>query len=214
MHVGIIILDTHRVVRAGIKAMVGIDLELEVLAEAGSGFELGNLLRILKPDVVMVDAQVRDERGVDIIRQIRLEYPCIKLIAFSMDEQESTIIEMVQAGVSAYLLKDCTDQELCDAIRVAMTGGKYFSPSVSEILLRRHMPDQQGQRNRRGQFHLSKREHEIMGFVVREFSNQQIADQLSLSVRTVENHKRNMFQKMGIRNSVGMVRFALENHLL
>lgn len=214
MHVRIIIVDDHRVVRAGIKAMLTHDPALEVLAEASTGEELENLLRVLTPDVILVDVQLREERGVDLVRQVRQTYPAIKLIAISIQEQESTIVEMVQAGVSAYLLKDCTPQELCDAVRVAMTGGKYFPPAISEILLRRHMPEQHGHRNRHSELRLSKREREIMGFVVREFSNQEIADQLSLSARTVENHKRNLFQKLGVRNSVGLVRFALEHHLL
>jgi len=211
------VVDDHPLITQGIVSLLKGTPEVSV---AGVAHSLAEAKEVLKDkgaslQVALVDIRLQDGLGVELVRHIAKHFPHIKVIALTMYDTEEYLKIMVQAGAKGYLLKNTSKEELLQAIRTVMEGHYYFAQGIQDVigqyLLRQEKPA-----SRRGGvsvgegIHLTRREKQILELIAQELTNAQIAEKLGLSPRTVHTHRRSLMQKLGVKNSAGLVRYAIE----
>lgn len=210
----VILVDDHAIVRDGIKALINTE-EIEVTGEATSAEDLFALLKTGLPDIVILDISLPDISGIEIARILSRDYPGIRVMILSMHLNEDFVFNAIKAGAMAYLPKNTTKKELLEAIGQVAQGEEYFSGPVSNIILKSYVrkakiePGETDQKNT-----LSKREHEILKLYAEGKSNREIADMLFISNRTVESHKNHIMQKLELKSTVELIKFAIKNKII
>jgi DNA-binding NarL/FixJ family response regulator len=213
----ILLVDDHKMIRDGIRALLDDVADIEVIEEADNGRECLELIRSgeVKPDVVVMDVRMPEMTGIEATKIMSEEFPGIPVLSLSMHDEVEYISKMLQAGASGYMLKNAGKAELVSAIQKIAAGEKYFSSEVSYAMMMNYISGE-GKKDRspRENVVLTKREEEIIKLITSEMTNQEIADRLSISLRTVDTHRRNLLQKLGVKNTAGLVRFAIQNNLI
>lgn len=210
----IFIVDDHAVVREGFVSLIRENDNLLVSGEASNGREALDRIGAMefKPHVVLMDINMPELDGMACTRILSEHYPEIKVIALTMIQQNAHIRKMIEAGAVGYILKSGSKVELYEAIEKVLEGNTYFSPSVtSEVMMHMTRLKEPGDS---GRVALSVREREVLALILNDFSNQQIAVRLGISVRTVETHKQNLISKTGTNSVAGLVVYALRNDLV
>lgn len=212
----VILVDDHELVRDGIKSLLGKSPEIEVCGEAGSFKEFKELLSKECADVVLMDINLPGVSGIESVRLLKPDFPEVKFLMLSMYTNEDFVINAVKAGASGYLPKNTTHEELSEAINSIYNGKDYFSKSISEKLFLEMM-----RRTKAGVSQtdseeeiITPREKEILTKVAEGLSNADIAEQLCISIRTVETHKTNLFRKLGFSSMVDLVKYAIKHKLI
>ena len=208
----VILADDHTLFRNGLKLLLSNNVDMQVVGEASDGNELLSLLTKLPCDVVLMDIEMPGINGFDATRIIAEQYPEVKVISLSMYGEEDYYYRMIEAGARGFLLKSSEINEVSEAIRRVMRGGTYFSSDILYNVLKNihtvvSKTDTQA-------LHLSQREKEVLELICRGKSNQEIADQLFISKRTVEKHRANLLAKTNTKNTAQLVMFAVENKLI
>lgn len=209
----IVVADDHHILLDGLKALLQKQKDVEVAAMYDNGLDLYNELGATVPQVALVDISMPGLGGQELTIKIKENYPSINVIALSMHDDAGHIMDMIEAGVSGYLLKNVNDKELLEAIRAVALGKMYFSSEVSEKITALVVQRQQKQ-DQPEEVKLTEREIEVLKLVSEELSNAQIAERLFISERTVETHRRNMLRKTNNKSIVGLLKYALEKHLI
>lgn len=209
----IVIADDHHILLDGLNAMLQKQADLEVVGMYDNGSALFDDLKNTKPDVALVDINMPGMTGDVLTGKIKEFYPGIFVITLSMHDDAGHIMDMIEAGVSGYLLKNVNDKELVEAIRQVAQGKMYFSSEVSEKITSM-VVHQQKKLNEPEEAKLTERELEILKLIAQEYSNAQIADTLFISERTVETHRKNMLRKTNNKTVVGLIRYAMEKQLI
>lgn len=209
----IVIADDHHILLDGLRALLQKQKDVEVVGLYDNGNSLFDELAATKPDVAIVDINMPGMTGDVLTQKIKEFYPSVYVIALSMHDDAGHIMEMIEAGVSGYLLKNVNDKELLDAIRLVTEGKMYFSAEVSEKITTM-VVRQQKKLDQPEEPKLTERELEILKLIAREYSNAQIADTLFISERTVETHRKNMLRKTNNKTVVGLIRYAIERQLI
>ncbi len=211
----IVIVDDHQLIINGLKAMLEPIEKFKIIGEAKDGIEAVTKAIELKPDVIIMDISMPFLSGIEACKLILLQIPEIKILALTQHEDSEYVIQMINAGGYGYLLKNSRKEEFVEAIFSVMKGEKYFSKKVSNLLLNELIQDKkQESAENNSKITLTKREKEIIKKIAEEMSNQQIADDLNISLRTVETHRRNIMQKLNVKNAVSLVRYAVQNQLI
>lgn len=214
----ILIVDNHPIVCDGIKANLAAHPDIYVCGSAYSGLEALEFLAYEKVDVVLMDIQFEaGMEGYETTEIIKDRWPNIKVIAITYSKQRRHLKKMIQAGARGYLLKESDPGELANAIRITHQGGNYFSNKVPNILLQDMLLGQDSQKKRTYEgdpSELTNREKEVLSLIHGEFTANEIADKMGISRKTVETHKRNLMQKTGARNMVGLANFAVRHGLV
>ena len=211
----IILTDDHQIVRDCIKAMLSDMPGIQIIAQAGSGKELFDLLRTNNADVIILDIELPDMSGIDICRQIVAVYPEIRILILSMYTGEEFIFKAISEGAKGYLPKNTNREELVEAIRAVAENREYFSPVISEIMLKSYIQKAKSKNaDYRDMTELSKREIEVLRMLAEGYPNTEIAEKLFISIRTVESHKSHIMQKLEIHTTVELVKFAIRNKLI
>jgi len=181
---------------------------MQVVGEAESGLQAIELAEQLQPDIIVMDINLNGAIDVKSTESIKERWPKTHVVAFSMHNEVQVIRRMLKAGASAYLTKSAPHDELIMAIRSVMRGEVYYDREVLNV-----MTDSltNGLEEKPAEVNLSARENEVLYFVSKEFTNQEMADRMDISLRTVETHKRNLIKKLRVKNVVGLVRYAMEN---
>lgn len=206
MAIRILIVDDHGVMRAGLRALLDDDQTVVVLGEADNGQEVIRLACELLPDIVLMDIGLPDIDGIETTRRLKKIHPQIKVLILSVYEDQSLLLEAIRAGASGYVIKRAAGEELLDAIKAVSKGYMYIHPAITRLLIHDLAPAAD---SKRGALEtLTPRELEVMGYIIRGFTNRQIAETLFISVRTVEGHRASLFSKLGITNRVELVEFA------
>jgi DNA-binding NarL/FixJ family response regulator len=208
MSIRILLVDDHKILRAGLRALIEKEKDLEVVGETGDGRRAVESARDLSPDVIIMDISMNKLNGIDATRQITAAFPDIKVLALSMHSDEHFVAGMLAAGASGYLLKDCAVEELSLAIRTAVSGNTYLSPPISKVMIR----DYVGRLTRGGlspSSVLTAKEREILQLLAEGKTSKQIASSLNLSARTVEAHRREMMDKLDIHNVAELTKYAV-----
>jgi DNA-binding NarL/FixJ family response regulator len=209
----IVVADDHHILLDGLKVLLQKQKDLEVVGLYDNGTSLFDELGTTKPHVAIVDINMPGMAGDVLTQKIKEFYPSIAVITLSMHDDAGHIMEMIEAGVSGYLLKNVNDKELIDAVRLVAQGKMYFSSEVSEKITSM-VVSQQKRLDQPEEPKLTERELEILKLVSQEYSNAQIADALFISERTVETHRKNMLRKTGNKTVVGLIKYAMERHLI
>lgn len=210
----VILVDDHAIVRDGIKALISTD-EIVVINEASSAKDFFSMLKIEQPNVAVLDISLPDISGIEITKRLSDEYPEIKVIILSMHLNEDFIFNAVKAGAMSYLPKNTNPKELINAIHEVAAGNDYFSEQVSNIILKSYIKKAKTNDDEKlTESALSKRELEILKLFVEGKSNKEIADMLFISCRTVESHKNHIMQKLELKSTVELIKFAIKNNII
>lgn len=212
MAIKVLIADDHQIVRQGLRTLLEREPDLKVVAQSEDGRTTVRLARELAPEVIIMDVAMPDLNGIEATRQIVTERPQVKVIALSMYADRRFVVNMLKAGASGYLLKDCAYEELVRAIRVVLAHKTYLSPGVTDIVVKDYVqgtPDQGA-----SVFSLlSPREREVLQLMSEGKSTNQIADSLHVSVKTVETHRQQVMHKLNIHNVAGLTKYAIREGL-
>ncbi len=211
----IIIADDHPIVRDGLRSALETIEDLQVTGVAANGHEALELINNNPPDVLLTDISMPEMNGIELTREVSKKFPQVKIIILSMHENDAYINNALQAGAHGYLLKDSEKGELARAIQKVVAGEKYFSKSVSQILvngLYNKSTEKAGDDHDKGG--LSKREVEILQMIAQGLSNKEIAGSLFLSIRTVDAHRYNIMQKLNVKNTAEMIKTAVKLKLI
>lgn len=207
----IAVVDDHQVVINGLKAMFSGIGEVEVVYSTTNGFELLEWLKNHTASVILLDIQMPEINGIDLCKQIKRNFPSIRIIAFSSFDDTHYIKQIIRSGASGYLLKNADQQTILAAINMVMNGEEYIDESIKKILIQESIS---GQRRSMFDIPLTKREKEILKLIADGNSNQEVADKLFISLRTVETHRFNLTQKLDVKNAAGLVKEAIKRGLV
>jgi DNA-binding NarL/FixJ family response regulator len=213
----VLIADDHQFILESIEILISTMPDYEVVGTYNNGKELLNSLKIHENiDIVMSDFNMPEMNGIELTYKLRQHYPNIKILLLTVSEEAKTIQEAFKAGVSGYVMKKAGKAEFELALKTIASGKKFYSESVVFELLNRdkNMADLTNETIEEKLPNLSEREIEIITLIAKELSTNQIAEKLFLSPATVETHRHNILKKLGIKNSIGLVKFALKNRLI
>lgn len=210
----ILLADDHEIVRDGLKTVLQHQHGLRVAAEASDGKEACRACKETSIDLVIMDINMPVQDGISATQEILSEFPEIRVLALTMSDEDLHIRKMIQAGASGYITKESANRkELVEAINEIMDGRHYFSSEATKSIML-DLIENRGRSRPIESTLITKREEEVLLLIVKEYTNQEIADELYISVRTVDAHRRNLMQKTGAKNTAGLVRFAVEKNLV
>lgn len=209
----IVLADDHQVVRKGIRALLEMEQDFQVVGEAGDGLEAVQLTLRLRPDVLVLDLMMPGLNGIDVARQVTKQVPQTRVVVLSMYASEDYVLEALRNGASGYVLKDASTSELVQAIRDVVTGRRYLSPPLAERAIDAYV--RQTQESTLDPYEtLTDREREVLHLAAEGLTSTEIAERLSLSPRTVETHRSNMMRKLGLRTQTDLVRYAIRRGII
>lgn len=212
MSIRILIADDHGVMRAGLRALLEVEPDVEVVGEAASGEDALHLAGKLAPDLVLLDIGLPGIDGIETTRRLGKLSSHIRVIILSVYEDESLLREAIKAGAAGYVIKRAAEEELIAAIRAVSRGDMYIHPAITRLLVKDLSPTVESKQGALDT--LTPREMEVMKYIIRGFTNRQVAEALFISVRTVEGHRASLFSKLGLKNRVELVEFAEKNGLI
>jgi DNA-binding NarL/FixJ family response regulator len=213
--INLAIADDHKIFRNGLKATLEECPDFKLLIEASNGKELIGQLATHTPDVILMDIKMPEMDGMQTAAYIHQHFKQIKVLALSMHNEDKYIVDMMKAGASGYLLKNAEPEEIIDAIQTVHSKGFYFNEHLSVTLIKQLVgPGSYADGAGQQQVDLNDREIEVLRLVCQEHSNQEIADKIFLSVRTVEGYRARLFEKTGSKNLVGLVIFAIKKGII
>lgn len=206
--ISVVLVDDHHIVLDGLESLLQKDGEFNVLASLHSGEEVLEFLRREQPQILLTDYSLPGISGVDFVRQVRKNYPGVKIIVLSMHDESHIIKNILKEGVEGYLLKNIQHSELKSAIRHVSQGLPYVSPEVTRLLV-----DEMNRPKEEAEL-LTERELDVLRLIAQECPNKVIAERLFISERTVETHRKNIFRKTKTSSLVGLIKYAYEQKLI
>jgi DNA-binding NarL/FixJ family response regulator len=205
----VLLADDHTIVRQGLRALLQAEPDIAVVGEAANGRQALDCARELRPDVVIMDIAMPSLNGLEATRQMKKTSPNSRVIILSSYASEEYVEQLVEAGASGYLLKQTAAQELVSAIKEARKGNAFFSPAISKMLLDQYQSSIEHSPLTRSPTRLSSRELEVLQLVAEGMANKGIAAALHVSVKTVEKHRQQLMNKLGIHDIAGLTRYAI-----
>lgn len=210
----ILLADDHTILRAGLRMMLNAQPDMEVIGEAQDGKQAINATMHLQPDIVLMDITMPDMNGIEATRQIKRVAPEVKVLVLTMHENDEYVFQALRAGASGYILKEAADTELITALHVLRSGQFYLSPSaqsviVGDYLQRVHTGEEKDSYN-----NLTEREKEILKLVAEGYTNNQIAERLVISPKTVDTHRTHVMDKLNLHSRAELVKYAMRRGLL
>ncbi len=212
-NIKIVLADDHKIVRDGIKLMLEPQAGVDVVDEAENGDEVLEILEESPVDIVVMDINMPKMDGITATKAVKDKFPDVKVLALTMSNDDLHIRQMIQAGASGYIMKSAGRKELKDAIEAIMNGKHYFSDEATESIMM-DLVKGKGKSTVPDPIHITDRELEVLKLIVQEHTNQEIAEKLYISSRTVDAHRRNLLQKTGARNTAGLVKYAFQHNLV
>ena len=209
----VLLVDDHTIVREGLRTLLLMEKDIEVVAEAEDGNAAVRMAQKTKPDVVVMDVGMPNLNGVDATYGILKAVPNTPVIALSVHSDRRFVKGMLTAGARAYLLKNCAGEELIAAIRAVVAGQVYVSPQVSGVVVNEFVRQLQGERSR-SLLALTEREREVLRFLALGNSNKEVASELGVSSKTVETHRQHIMEKLECHSIADLTRFAIREGLV
>jgi DNA-binding NarL/FixJ family response regulator len=209
MSISILLVDDHRLFREGLMRLLDDEQDLKVVGQAADGREGVRLAHRLAPDVVVMDISMRELNGIEATRQITQEQRGCKVIALSMHSEPRFVAGILEAGAKGYVLKDCAGDEMVAVVRTVAAGNTYISPQVADMVVQGYVGRLQYDSALPPASVLSAREREVLQLLAEGVSTKDIADRLHLGIKTVESHRRNIKEKLGLDHPVDLARYAL-----
>ena len=213
--VKILIADDHDIIHIGIRDILRPIKKFKIVGKAINGKEAIEQAMILKPDVILMDISMPVLNGIDATKIIVEKLPGIKILALTQHEENEYVIQMLKSGGFGYLLKNSKKDEFVEAIESVVEGKKVLSRKISEQMINDLVnQDSEGKKQNVEEIPLTKREIEIIQKIADDMSNQQIADELHISLRTVETHRRNLMQKLNTKTVVSLLKYAAQHNII
>jgi DNA-binding NarL/FixJ family response regulator len=206
----ILLADDHTIVRQGLAHLLQAQPDLEVVGEASNGRMALEKALELRPDIIILDIAMPLLNGIEAAKRIRKDSPKTKILILSMYSHEHYIHELLETGISGYLLKDSTGRDIISAIHAAMRDETFLSPSISKKVVETYLSPRRTSSREERYKQLSNREREVFQLVAEGHSTRQIANSLYVSVSTVKSHKANIMEKLGIDNPIKLVHYAIQ----
>ncbi|MCL6477099.1 MAG: response regulator transcription factor [Peptococcaceae bacterium] len=210
----IMLVDDHKIMREGLKALFEKQSGMEVVAEAGNGLEAVRLARDLSPDLVLMDVAMPGLNGIEATRKIIAENPKIKVVALTKNSDRRCVVEMFRSGVSGYVLKDCSFEELACAVETVVKDGRFFiSPGIVEIVIKDYINMLSKHEEPSAFSVLTVREREVLQLIAEGKTTSKIALSLNLSEKTVETHRRQIMHKLNLHSIADLTKYAIREGL-
>jgi two-component system, NarL family, response regulator NreC len=208
-----LIADDHRIMREGLRSLLEKSGQFECIAEADDGYQAVKLAKELHPNIVIMDIAMPNLNGIEATRQIKMEMPEIEVIVLSMHATKNYVAQVLQAGASAYLLKDSAFEELSTALLAISRGGMYLSPAIAKTAAIASLKGGSSSGGGGLTENLTKRELQVLQLIAEGRSTKDIAARLSLSVKTVETHRKQIMDKLEIRSIAGLTKYCIREGL-
>jgi DNA-binding NarL/FixJ family response regulator len=208
-----LIVDDHKIMREGLRSLLEKSGHFECVGEADDGLQAVKMARELKPDIVIMDIAMPNLNGIEATRQIKAEIPEIEVIVLSMHATRTYVLQVLQAGASAYLLKDSAFEELSTALLAISRGGMYLSPAITKTAALANLKVGSYGAGGAQTENLTKRELQVLQLIAEGRSTKDIASRLSLSVKTVETHRKQIMDKLEIRSIAGLTKYCIREGL-
>ncbi len=206
----VVLADDHQLMRAGLRLLLDAMPDIEVVGEAGDGFEALHLVARFEPEVALLDIAMPGMTGLAVLREVRAKHPKTKVLLLSMYDSRDYVTEAIRSGAAGYLIKDAAVDELARALAAVARGETYLSPSISSQLAQAIMSPAAAAADSE----LTPRQEEVLRLVARGRSSKEIALELKLSIKTVETHRAQIMDRLDIRDLAGLVRYAVRTGLV
>ena len=213
MAIKVYMVDDHHIFRDGVTSLIDFEDDMEVIGSAGSVEDYKTDILNYKPDVILMDLTIGSEYGVDAINWLREQGNETKVIVLSMHKEGSHVQKVLDCGANGYILKDSGTAEMISGIRAVHNGEKFYSQDIMSSIVNQLTRSKEPKWALGGK-KLSQREIEVLKLIALENSNQEIADKLFISIRTVDTHRRNIMDKLDAKNTVSLVKYAIKNHII
>jgi two-component system response regulator NreC len=210
----IVIAEDHTILREGLRSLLSSSPDFDVVGEAEDGREAIRCVEKLKPDLILTDLSMPRMNGMEAIREIKKQSPKTKILVLTVHKTEEYILATLKAGADGYLLKDSTHSELMMAVKNVISGKHYISPAISEKVIEGYVEGKKTLKPRTSWETLTQREREILKLIAEGYRNKEIADDLCISVKTVEKHRANLMEKLNLHNVQALTTFAIEKGLV
>ncbi len=208
------LVDDHAIERQGVRALLDALPDITVVAEAGDGLEALPLVGALSPDVVVTETIMPRMNGLELTGQLLKRYPNLKIVVLTRNEREDCVLRLVQAGAGGYLLKTVDGDDLVAAVRAVMSGGRVLQPKALEAVLDDYLHRVNEPSARRSAAELTAREREVLKLIAEGLTNQDVAELLCLSRKTVETHRGNVMDKLNLHKVTDLVKYAIREGLV
>lgn len=209
----VLIADDHKVFRDGIESIIDDIDDIEVVAQAEDGRVVMEKLKEVQPDVILMDITMGGANGIETTILVKKEYPQVKVLVLSMHDESNYVVKILEAGAAGYLLKDAGSTEMIKAIREIASGNTYYSQEVSAILVQQ-LTQGKKKKDKKAGIPLTRRELEVLELIAEEYTNAEIAEKLFISIRTVDTHRRNLIDKLTVKNTAGLVKYAIKHGII
>ena len=210
----IVLADDHTILREGLRALLSADPNFDIVGEAKDGREAVRCVEKLEPNLLLMDLSMPRMSGMDAISEIKRRYSETKIIALTVHKTEEYLLTTLQAGVDGYVLKDATHDELVMAIHNVMAGKRYLSPGISGKVIEGYLEGKEDSQSRSSWQKLSQREREVLKLIAEGYKNKEIAEDLCISLKTVEKHRANLMKKLDLHNAAGLTVYAVDKGLV
>jgi len=211
MKIKVILADDHKIFRDGLRTLIEKE-GMEVVGEAENGRKAIKLAEKLMPDLIIMDVSMPDMNGIEATRKIRATIHDVKVIALSMHSDRRFVLGMLEAGASGYLLKDCAFGELAGAINQVTKGNTYLSPKIADVVVKGYL-NKNNDSTTKGGVVLTSREREILQLIAEGLTAREIAAHVFLSIKTIETHRRNIMQKLNMKSTADLTKYAIREGL-
>jgi len=212
--VRIVIAEDHTILREGLRSLLSANANFEIVGEAGDGREAVRHVEKYKPDLILTDLSMPRMNGMEAIKEIKRESPATKVLVLTVHRAEEYILATFRAGADGYILKDSTQAELLQAVKKVLSGTHYISPEISEKVIEGYIEGKKSLKSRTSWETLTQREREILKMIAEGYRNKEIAEDLCISVKTVEKHRANLMEKLDLHSIQALTAFAIEKGLV
>jgi len=210
----LLLVDDHLVVRSGLRMLLENEEDVEIVGEAGTAVEAMEAVANLKPDLVLMDIGLPDMSGIDATREIKRLHPPTAVVALTIHESEEYFFKMLEAGASGYVPKRAAPEELLTAIRTAAAGEVYLYPPLAKLLVKDYLDHEAQSRMGRTVNGLTEREQEVLAHLADGASNDEIAEALTISPKTVARHRENIMRKLNLHSRTELVKYAIRKGII
>jgi two-component system response regulator NreC len=208
----VLLADDHAILREGLKSLISLDPEFKVVGEANDGLEALEMAGSLKPDVILMDIAMPVMNGMEATKKIKEKYPLIKVLILSQYDSQEYLFNVLQAGASGYVLKRNASGELFWAIKSVHEGLAYLTPAMASLLINNHFKEKEPEPD--GKEIFTPREHEVLKLIAEGSTNQEIAEKLIISLKTVQTHRSHIMEKLNLHDRTELIKYALAKGII
>src|SRR5690348_1710016 len=210
----VLLVDDHTILRQGLKMLLHAQPDMEVVGEASDGYQAIAEAQRLQPDVILMDITMPEMNGIEATRHVRRQHPDIRVLVLTMHENEEYLFQVLRAGAAGYILKEAADTELITAIRTVQSSRFYLSPSAQTMMVGDYLQRVRTGEEKDSYSGLTEREREILKLVAEGLTNNQIAERLFISPKTVDTHRTHIMDKLNLHSRAELVKYAMRRGLL